>query len=82
MEKKKKSNKKRNIIIISVLVLVVVGFSLKFIFSSGVKPVEITVEPVEKREIVHKVTASGKIQPEKQVEISANISALIMEISV
>ena len=81
-KKKKKSNKKRNIIIISVLVLVVVGFSLKFIFSSGVKPVEITVEPVEKREIVHKVTASGKIQPEKQVEISANISALIMEISV
>ena len=35
MEKKKKSNKKRNIIIISVLVLVVVGYSLKFIFSSG-----------------------------------------------
>ena len=28
------------------------------------------------------MTASGKILPEKQVEISANISALIMEISV
>ncbi|HIO55941.1 MAG TPA: efflux RND transporter periplasmic adaptor subunit, partial [Candidatus Marinimicrobia bacterium] len=84
MEKKKKNkkNKKRNIIIISVLVLIVAGISLKFVFSSGVKPVEVTVETVAKREIVHKVTASGKILPEKQVEISANISALIMEISV
>ena len=81
-KKKNKGNKKRNIIVISILVLIVAGIFLKFVFSSGVKPVEVTVEPVAKREIVHKVTASGKIQPEKQVEISANISALIMEISV
>lgn len=74
--------KKRKIIILSVIgILVIVGV-VGTVITSGVRPIEVTTEAVAKQDIVHKVTASGTIQPEKQVDISANISALIMEISV
>ena len=79
---KKKNKKRRNIIIavvVAVVILAVVGFKIA---RSGVEPIEVQTESVKRQKIVHKVTASGTIQPERQVDISANISALIMEIMV
>ena len=40
------------------------------------------VIPIEAKTIVQKISASGTIQPEKSIDISANISALIMRIFV
>lgn len=42
----------------------------------------VTVEKVEKRTIVETVSASGKIQPEIEVKISAEVSGLIFELPV
>ncbi len=79
---KKKNRKRRNIIIaVVIVVLVLAGVGLKMA-RSGVEPIEVQTESVGRQRIVHKVTASGTIQPERQVDISANISALIMEIMV
>ncbi|MFQ6674048.1 MAG: efflux RND transporter periplasmic adaptor subunit [Fidelibacterota bacterium] len=79
---KKKSKKRRNIILISVVIVIAGGgISLKLL-RARIQPTEVQTEAVNRQTIVHKVTASGTIQPEKQVDISANLSSLIMEILV
>ena len=60
---KKKNKKRRNIIIavvVAVVILAVVGFKIA---RSGVEPIEVQTESVKRQKIVHKVTASGTIQP-------------------
>src|SRR5881409_4086117 len=44
--------------------------------------VEVRFEKVAKRDLVAAVTASGKIQPKKQVDISADITGRITRIAV
>ncbi len=44
--------------------------------------IEVQVEPVARREVVQKVTATGKIQPMIQVNISADVSAKITRMAV
>ncbi|MBH31109.1 MAG: hypothetical protein CMG71_03855 [Candidatus Marinimicrobia bacterium] len=80
MAKKKRDKKK--LIIFSIIGLVVLGIAGRSFMSRGEKPIAVSVEVVTRQEIVHKVTGSGRIEPERNVELSANISALIMEISV
>jgi HlyD family secretion protein len=46
------------------------------------KPVEVETAAVERREIVETVTATGRIQPVTQVNISADVSAKIIRLSV
>jgi len=79
---KRKKKKRRKILLISGVAVIVIAIVLVKVLSSGVKPIEVQTEKVKRQNIVHKVTASGTIQPEKQIDISANISALIMEILV
>lgn len=43
---------------------------------------EVTVETVEKRKIVEKISASGKVFPEKEVKISSDVSGEIVELYV
>jgi HlyD family secretion protein len=43
---------------------------------------EVKLEPVGTRDLVAAVTASGKIQPETMVDISADITGRITEIAV
>ncbi|MFQ6615705.1 MAG: efflux RND transporter periplasmic adaptor subunit [Fidelibacterota bacterium] len=77
-----KSKKRRNILIVGA-VLVVAGILvwLKTV-RSGVEPIEVETARVHRQTVVHKVTSSGTIQPQREVDISANISALIMDILV
>ena len=42
----------------------------------------VTAEFVEKRDIVHKVNASGTIQPEEEVQITSMVSGWITNITV
>lgn len=82
MAKKKKKKRRRKIILISLAVVAVVATVMVKVLGSGVEPVEVQTEKVKRQTIIHKVTASGTIQPERQVDISANLSALIMDIMV
>lgn len=76
--------KKRTwIILISALVLVIGGIAAKKAGWIG-KPtsLEVTAETVQKRTIVETVSANGKIQPEVEVKISADVSGEIVELKV
>ncbi len=75
--------KKRTVIIPIVGVLVVAAASIAFTLR-GHRGDELTVQvqPVELRTIVQKVTATGKIQPVTQVNISADVSAKITRLTV
>ncbi len=67
--------------IIVVLVLVAVGlwFALR---GRGGDAQVVQVAPTELRTVVQKVSANGKIQPQTQVEISADVSAKITRLEV
>jgi HlyD family secretion protein len=48
----------------------------------GNKAVEVRIEPVEKRDLVASVTASGQVRPQTKVDLSADISGKITTLSV
>jgi HlyD family secretion protein len=60
--------------------LLIIGFYLKYYKSDDMPTV--TAELVEKRDIVHKVNASGIIQPEEEVQITSMVSGWITNITV
>ena len=78
----KKNTKKKKIIIVSIIGVLILAIAAGSFMSKKEKPIVVSVEPITRQEIVHKVAGSGRIEPERNVELSANISALIMEISV
>ncbi|MBA3340500.1 MAG: efflux RND transporter periplasmic adaptor subunit [Gemmatimonadaceae bacterium] len=46
------------------------------------KATEVRIEPVEKRELVASVTASGQVEPQNKVDLSADITGRIVRLSV
>lgn len=74
-------NRNAKIITIVLLVLfaLVVAVALR---GRSNKSLEVTTEIVSTRAITETVTASGKIQPEIEVKISAEVSGLILELPV
>src|SRR5262245_3184255 len=48
----------------------------------GNKSVEVRIEPVEKRDLVASVTASGQVRPQTKVDISSDVSGRIMRLAV
>src|SRR5712671_5450305 len=60
-----------------VIVLILVSASAK-----GDKGIEVRFEQVGRRDLVAAVTASGKIQPKKKVDISADITGRVTRIAV
>jgi HlyD family secretion protein len=50
--------------------------------SRGAEGIEVEVEPIGRRQVVQTVTATGKIQPMVQVNISADVSAKITRLGV
>ena len=69
--------KKKALLIGSMLVGVVAVAAVLALRSRGEKPLEVQTALVERRKIVQKVSATGKIQPRTRVEISADVSARI-----
>ncbi|MCC6350040.1 MAG: efflux RND transporter periplasmic adaptor subunit [Candidatus Eisenbacteria bacterium] len=59
--------------------ILVLGVAAK---SRGPKGLEVQTAKVERREIVQRVTATGRIQPKTQVKISADVSAKIKRLGV
>ncbi|MFH1861901.1 MAG: biotin/lipoyl-binding protein, partial [bacterium] len=80
MAKKKKRWWKIGLILIAVLVIAVLIFVN--LNQSKKKGIEVTVAHAVLGELVETVPGTGRIQPEIQVKISANVSARITDIRV
>lgn len=48
----------------------------------GNKSVEVRIEPVEKRDLIASVTASGQVRPQTKVDLSADITGKITQLAV
>jgi len=75
-------SKKKRLLIIIIVVLILVTVTIISLNQNKSDAISIEIEKVERQTVIHKVNASGKIQPETEVKISANISAYITEITV
>ena len=78
-----KKSKKKRIIILSIIGAVVIALiAVVFLGSNRERVITVQTEKIEKRTITQVVTASGKIQPEVQVKINAEVSGEIIELPV
>ncbi len=63
--------------------VVVVGLGVAAYFFGGrTKPTVVETEAAETRDLIERVTASGKIQPASEVAITAQVSGEILELPV
>ena len=63
-----------------VLVIAIIGFTTAA--KNRNKATEVRIEPVERRDLVASVTASGQVQPQTKVDLSADITGRIVRLSV
>jgi len=78
-----KNNKILKILIAIVVVLILVAIvGKKAGWFGKALTLKVAVENAEKRTIVETITANGKIQPEKEVKISPDVSGEIVELTV
>ncbi len=75
--------KKRRVIVFAALSFLVVASIVVAVLSGGrEKVVAVQVEKVQRRDVTQIVTGTGKIQPEVEVKISAEVSGEIIEMPV
>jgi len=67
---------------IPLLIITLGGMGYWWSASSEDGELSVQVEVVSRRDIIHKVNANGKIQPEEEVQISSTITAWITSITV
>jgi len=72
--------KKKVWIPITIIALVLIGYV--YVSSNSDEDIFVNAEFVELRDIIHKVNASGRIQPEEEVQITSTITGWITEITV
>src|SRR5512145_2195693 len=78
-----KKNKLLKILLGAVIILIVFAIAGKKAGWFGkAASVKVAVENAEKRTITETITANGKIQPEKEVKISPDVSGEIVELLV
>ncbi|MEN6575734.1 MAG: efflux RND transporter periplasmic adaptor subunit [Phycisphaerales bacterium] len=75
--------RKLRIVIIIVVALAVVGLAAGFVVKrrmagGGEKPTIVRIEPVQRAELIEFVSAPGEIEPKRNVEISAKVSARVI----
>jgi HlyD family secretion protein len=63
-----------------VLVVAIIGITTAA--KSRNKATEVRIEPVERRDLVASVTASGQVQPQTKVDLSADITGRIVRLAV
>ncbi|MEI6847061.1 MAG: efflux RND transporter periplasmic adaptor subunit [Chlorobiaceae bacterium] len=79
---KQKSLRKRKILLITLAALLVAAGVTFALLRLREKPVEVTTEKAFIKEVVHVITATGKIEPELVVAMSPDVSGEIIELPV
>jgi len=74
--------KKTKLSIAGVITVIVVAVISIGAAKKGSKAVEVRIEPVEARDLIASVTASGQIRPQTKVDVSADISGKITRLAV
>jgi HlyD family secretion protein len=81
MSKKQNTTRRNTIIVVSAaVILLLAAFALWMKLRE--KPLEVTTEKAFRKEVVHVVTATGKIQPELEVAMSPDVSGEIIDLPV
>lgn len=75
---KQKTLRNRKKLIAVVAAILAAGTILTIQFLAREKPVEVTTERSFRKEVVHVVTATGKVEPETEVAISPDVSGEII----
>jgi HlyD family secretion protein len=73
---------KRKFLLIGAGVVVVGGFTALSVVKRRQPSVEVRLEKVQKRDIVSIVTASGRVQPKRKVDVSSDITGRIVSLPV
>ncbi|NTU54187.1 MAG: efflux RND transporter periplasmic adaptor subunit [Chlorobiaceae bacterium] len=81
MANTKRSGKFRTIITLSIA-FILAGGAILFWLNTREKPIEVTTVKSFRKELVHTVTATGKIEPEVEVAMSPDVSGEIIELPV
>lgn len=68
------------IVVVALIVFAVIGKKAGWFGKAAT--VKVAVENIEKRTIIETITANGKIQPEKEVKITPDVSGEIVELTV
>ena len=68
--------------IIWIVILIISITSIWFLNYDTDKPIIVETVKVKRTDIIHKVNASGKLQPEEEVQITSTITAWITDITV
>ncbi|MCF8215704.1 MAG: efflux RND transporter periplasmic adaptor subunit [Chlorobium sp.] len=80
--KKQQNRKNRKTITLAIAALVGVTIAITLFFFSREKPVEVTTATSFRKEVIHVVTATGRIGPEIEVAMSPDVSGEIIELPV
>ncbi len=81
-KQQKKSSKIKRFLIIGLVAIIIIAVVIGNLMQSKSDATTVESEVVSRQTIVHKVNASGKVQPATEVKISATISAWITDITV
>jgi len=74
---------KKSKIAIGILALGGLGFVIALsAFKKGNKAVEVRIEPVQKRDLIASVTASGQVRPQTKVDVASDVSGKITKLAV
>jgi HlyD family secretion protein len=68
--------------VFGVFLAVVVGIGVLTAMRSGTKAVSVRIEPVQRRDLVASVTASGNVAPHTKVDLSSDITGRIVKLAV
>lgn len=75
-------SKKYRTLVITLVFIVLAGTAATLWTMLREKPLEVTTEKAYRKEVVHVVTATGKIQPEVEVAMSPDVSGEIIELPI
>jgi HlyD family secretion protein len=75
-------SKRVKLSIFGIIAVVGAGVFVLSAFKSGNKGTEVRIEPVQKRDLVASVTASGQVTPQTKVDLSSDITGKIVRLAV
>jgi len=74
--------KTTKILILVILAIAAIGVILGFTMKRGEKPTQVTLAKVERTDLTRKVSANGRIDAQRKVDLSANVMGQIVNLAV